>query len=72
MNYADLPIIDWVFGTLNNPKATVKNCGFDAVREGRVGEMLVFRDVHKTELAPTCFGCSKRWICGQTKGENQA
>lgn len=64
-NYADLPVWDWLFGTLHNPKDSPKRCGFDPKKEQRVGEMLVFRDVHQSEpwLPPTCFGCRKRWAC---------
>jgi sterol desaturase/sphingolipid hydroxylase (fatty acid hydroxylase superfamily) len=82
MNYADLPILDWLFGTFNNPSASVSKCGFDPVRESRFTEMLAFRDVHQktapsasersersTLAFPTCFGCSKRWICHATKTE---
>src|SRR3989442_360076 len=33
LNYADLPFIDWLFGTLKNPTTRVGKCGFDPVRE---------------------------------------
>lgn len=64
-NYADLPVWDWIFGTLDNPKKSPTRCGFDADREQRVIEMLAFRDVHKTPqgLPIQCFGCRKRWAC---------
>jgi sterol desaturase/sphingolipid hydroxylase (fatty acid hydroxylase superfamily) len=64
-NYADLPIWDWIFGTLKNPKESPARCGFTSEREQRVGEMLIFRDVHKVRplVSPTCFGCRKRWAC---------
>lgn len=65
-NYADLPIWDWMFGTLNNPTKSPARCGFTSEREQRVGEMLIFRDVHKKApplVSPTCFGCRKRWAC---------
>jgi len=65
MNYGDLPILDWLFGTLKNPSKRVPKCGFDAPREGRFGEMLAARDVYKQ--APICFGCSKRWRCQAAK-----
>ena len=65
--YADLPWIDWLFGTLENPRARVRRCGFNPRREERFTEMLLLRDVHKTEpihgLLPTCLGCRKRWAC---------
>ncbi len=69
-NYADLPLWDWIFGTLKNPKKSPKRCGFTPSRENRFGEMLAFRDVHKQpELPPTCFGCSKRWACFASKDQ---
>jgi sterol desaturase/sphingolipid hydroxylase (fatty acid hydroxylase superfamily) len=67
MNYADLPVLDWLFGTLKNPAKRVPNCGFDAIREARFGEILAFRDVHKTAPSPICFGCSRRWRCQAAK-----
>lgn len=72
-NYADLPLWDWLFGTLNNPKKSPKRCGFDPEKEARVGEMLAFRDVHRANegvgLSPTCVGCRKRWACATATRE---
>ncbi|MGE9270653.1 MAG: sterol desaturase family protein [Verrucomicrobiales bacterium] len=67
-NYADLPLWDWLFGSLNNPTQSPRRCGFDRRREQRFGEMLAFADVHRSEapLPPTCFGCRKRWACHQS------
>ncbi|MCH7227676.1 sterol desaturase family protein [Haloferula sp. A504] len=63
-NYADLPLWDWLFGTLRNPKKSPRRCGFTPKREQRFGEMLAFRDVHRQPPLPlTCFGCRKRWAC---------
>lgn len=63
-NYADLPLWDWIFGTLRNPEKSPRRCGFTPKREQRFGEMLAFRDVHaQPPLPPTCFGCRKRWAC---------
>jgi sterol desaturase/sphingolipid hydroxylase (fatty acid hydroxylase superfamily) len=67
LNYADLPFLDWLFGTLKNPTAPVAECGFDPGREARFAEMLAFRNVHKTAPAPICFGCSKRWRCQRAR-----
>lgn len=69
MNYADLPLLDWMFGTLENPKTRVKRCGFSPRREAQLSEMLVSKDVHKSDstLLPTCLGCSKRWTCQSAK-----
>lgn len=68
-NYADLPLWDWIFGTLRNPKKSPPRCGFEPDKEQRFGEMLAFRDVHQTSpaLPPTCFGCRKRWACFKSK-----
>ncbi len=62
-NYADLPLWDWIFGTLKNPTKSPSRCGFEEERELRIPEMLTFQDVHRTPVSPTCFGCSKRWAC---------
>jgi sterol desaturase/sphingolipid hydroxylase (fatty acid hydroxylase superfamily) len=71
-NFSDLPLWDWVFGTLNNPQRSPRYCGFEPWREDRFEDLLAFRDVHaidqKTELRPfqflpTCLGCRKRWAC---------
>ena len=45
-NYA-IPLWDALFGTYENPRRTVA-CGFSPEREARGGEMLRFKDVHKT------------------------
>lgn len=44
-NYADLPLWDWLFGTLHNPRHWNSACGFEAGREQRLGEMLRGVDV---------------------------
>ncbi len=70
-NFADLPIWDWLFGTLRNARHFAGRCGFDAWREDRFEDMLAFRDLHAASagkrpplhLLPTCIGCSKRWAC---------
>lgn len=43
-NYADLPLWDWLFGTLHNPRAWQGRCGFGD-SELRLGEMLRGIDV---------------------------
>ena len=40
-NYSDLPLWDWLFGTLNNPRHTVEQCGFAAQREAALGALLL-------------------------------
>ena len=39
-NYSDLPLWDWLFGTLNNPRHTVEHCGFDEEQERALGSLL--------------------------------
>ena len=75
-NYADLPIFDILFGTYENPRAPVKECGFAPDREDRIDDMLAFRDLHDAKVAassplhllPTCIGCRKRWACAESRG----
>jgi sterol desaturase/sphingolipid hydroxylase (fatty acid hydroxylase superfamily) len=43
-NYADLPVWDWMFGTLRNPRSWDARCGFGEA-EYRLGEMLRGIDV---------------------------
>ena len=69
-NYADLPIIDILFGTFRNPKTFKGKCGYDPWREDKFEDQLVFRDVNGNgdsvsplHFLPTCIGCSKRWAC---------
>ncbi|MHA7634631.1 sterol desaturase family protein [Corallococcus sp. M7] len=47
-NYGDLPIWDMVFGTYENPATWDAACGFDDAKEQRLGDMLAFRDVHRS------------------------
>jgi sterol desaturase/sphingolipid hydroxylase (fatty acid hydroxylase superfamily) len=44
-NYSDLPVFDLLFGTFHNPRDFAPATGFYDGASGRVGEMLVFRDV---------------------------
>lgn len=44
-NYAELPIVDMMFGTFRNPKTRVEETGFYDGASGRILDMLVFRDV---------------------------
>jgi sterol desaturase/sphingolipid hydroxylase (fatty acid hydroxylase superfamily) len=75
-NFADLPIWDWLFGTLNNPHRSPQKCGFEVWREDRFDDMLAFRDVHAfahdreakpLQFLPTCIGCRKRWACAASR-----
>lgn len=46
-NYSDLPLWDWLFGTLENPRHFASDCGFTAGREQRVIDMLLARNVNE-------------------------
>ncbi|MGA0612346.1 sterol desaturase family protein [Caldimonas sp. KR1-144] len=48
-NYADLPLWDWVFGTLDNPPSTPRTPaqGFYDGASTRIVDMLLFRDVSR-------------------------
>lgn len=46
-NYADLPVIDMIFGTFVNPAEMERRSGFYKGASARVGEMLAFRDVSR-------------------------
>jgi sterol desaturase/sphingolipid hydroxylase (fatty acid hydroxylase superfamily) len=48
-NYGDIVWWDWLFGTYENPARFDATCGFDADKEERLGAMLAWRDVHRTE-----------------------
>lgn len=44
-NYADLPVVDMVFGTFRNPPAHARETGFWQGASARVLDMLLLRDV---------------------------
>ncbi len=46
-NYGDLAIWDLLFGTWENPTVADNRCGFSAMRELKIRDMLFCRDVHK-------------------------
>jgi sterol desaturase/sphingolipid hydroxylase (fatty acid hydroxylase superfamily) len=46
-NFADLPVIDMLFGTYRNPATEEVECGFNTLQEQRFKAMLLARDVHK-------------------------
>jgi len=49
-NYSDLPLWDWVFGTLRNPQeADRMQQGFYDGASARIADMLLFRDVSKAQ-----------------------
>lgn len=45
-NYGDIVWWDMLFGTYENPDQWRHNCGFSPGREERLGDMLLYRDVH--------------------------
>lgn len=55
-NYSDLPLWDWVFGTLRNPATWEGETGFDPPADQRYGAMLAFVDVNRAELGKGSFG----------------
>lgn len=46
-NYADLPLIDMIFGTFENAERFTERCGFYPGASARIPEMLVGRDVSR-------------------------
>ena len=54
-NFADLPVIDMVFGTYRNPRAGEVECGFEPMQEQRFRSMLLCRDVHKRHSGETTW-----------------
>lgn len=74
-NFADLPVIDMMFGTFQNAGKRPVRCGYDDWREDRFEDILAFRDIHAKgaekipplQLLPTCIGCRKRWACYESR-----
>lgn len=50
-NYSDLPVFDWLFGTLNNPKDFAPANGFYNGASLRIGSLLAGRDLTRPEAA---------------------
>lgn len=48
-NYGDLPVIDWLFGTMRDPDHWKKTCGLGPANELRFTDMLVGVDVSQPE-----------------------
>jgi sterol desaturase/sphingolipid hydroxylase (fatty acid hydroxylase superfamily) len=46
-NYSDLPLFDILFGTFKNPAEFVSETGFYSGASGRVGDMLMAKDVSR-------------------------
>ena len=76
-NFADLPVWDALFGTLDNARQNPRRCGFETAWEERFEDMLAFRDLHAAgnenheplHFLPTCIGCRKRWACARARTE---
>jgi sterol desaturase/sphingolipid hydroxylase (fatty acid hydroxylase superfamily) len=47
-NYGDIVWWDMLFGTYENPKEFLYTCGFDDEKEQQLGDMLLYKDVHKS------------------------
>ncbi len=50
-NYSDIVLWDWLFGTYENPREPVTECGFDAAREARLFDMFLGRDLYRGPYA---------------------
>jgi len=69
-NYADLPVIDMLFGTFENPRRVETDCGFEAWREDRLEDMLAGRDVHAPDAAGRApLRLLPRWLGAARAGE---
>jgi sterol desaturase/sphingolipid hydroxylase (fatty acid hydroxylase superfamily) len=55
-NFADLSVIDMVFGTFRNPRQFLGECGFEADADRHLGAMLVLRDVNAPLYGPDSRG----------------
>jgi len=55
-NFSDFPLWDILMGSFRNPREFHGEVGFDAPADGRVGAMLVFRDVNEPIYGPDSRG----------------
>jgi sterol desaturase/sphingolipid hydroxylase (fatty acid hydroxylase superfamily) len=51
-NYSDLPLIDMLFGTFENPKTYQHETGLHPGASGRLFDLLSLRDVSEPKAAP--------------------
>jgi sterol desaturase/sphingolipid hydroxylase (fatty acid hydroxylase superfamily) len=62
-NYSDLPLFDILFGTFHNPKDFEPQTGFYPGASGRIGDMLMGKDVSRPESenssTPASLGMTK-------------
>ena len=59
-NYADLPLIDMLFGTFRNPREYRGECGFDSPADRQVAGMLALADVNAPAYGPGSRGAKPR------------
>jgi sterol desaturase/sphingolipid hydroxylase (fatty acid hydroxylase superfamily) len=64
-NYADIPVLDMLFGTFNNPKGFAPETGFHDGASARVLEMLSFRDVTQPKAELTSEEPISTTLAGQ-------
>jgi sterol desaturase/sphingolipid hydroxylase (fatty acid hydroxylase superfamily) len=57
-NYSDLPVFDWLLGTLHNPRGFATAAGFYDGASRRLGAMLAMRDVSAPPVAAPAQGDS--------------
>jgi sterol desaturase/sphingolipid hydroxylase (fatty acid hydroxylase superfamily) len=62
-NYCELPLVDMIFGTFQNPKTFDGRCGFGGMRETRLLDLLRGRDVNAADAEDPRSSASD-----QTKG----
>jgi sterol desaturase/sphingolipid hydroxylase (fatty acid hydroxylase superfamily) len=55
-NFADLPVIDMLFGTYRNPDKFMGDCGFEAPSDRRMGAIFAFADVNEEHYGPGSRG----------------
>ncbi len=76
-NYSDLPVFDILFGTFRNPEGYEMDTGFYNGASGRIGDMLLCRDVSvEKQKAPDSIDIGKvlaaKVINQDREGENNA
>ena len=63
-NYADLPVLDLLFGTFNNPKEFHGETGFYPGASARVLDMFLFRDISEPKTLEASYEAEPSWIEG--------
>jgi sterol desaturase/sphingolipid hydroxylase (fatty acid hydroxylase superfamily) len=67
-NFSDFPLWDILLGSFRNPREFRGEVGFDAPADGRVGAMLLFRDVNAPLYGPDSRGISPANAAGLRAG----